>query len=236
MAVNSLSIRAYNIKPSGHTHSYHQLVMPIHGYIEITVGNVSAKVVLGECVVIRSGEYHAFSAHENARFVVVDTDTIPDKIKDSSAIIFRVSPGLTGYLGFIETQLGLPTSQRLEQLMFDTLQQLLSDQELGSQIESRIRNALVYIDQNLASKLSIATLSAVACLSQTQFKALFLEQLGVTAMKYVTQQRMEKAKALLRHTDYPITKISELVGYINLSAFSRRFSEYYGTSPAKIRR
>ncbi len=236
MPENSVSIRSYNTKPSAHTHGYHQLVLPIHGYIEISVGSFSGRVGIGECVVIKAGEYHSFFAHENARFVVIDSDTIPSSIDDGSATIFRVSPSLTSYLGFIEAQLGLPTSAAIKKLIFDTLQQLLSEQELESQIEVRIRNALIYIDQNLTGKISIADVSSVACLSQTQFKALFLEQVGVTAMRYVTQQRMEKAKALLRHTDYPITKISELVGYTDLSAFSRRFSRYYGVSPTKMQR
>ncbi|WP_350629915.1 helix-turn-helix domain-containing protein, partial [Pseudoalteromonas sp. Q36-MNA-CIBAN-0048] len=47
----------------------------------------------------------------------------------------------------------------------------------------------------------------------------------------ITEKRMQKAKALLTHTDLPIQIIAEQVGYNDLSAFSRRFSLYFGLSP-----
>ncbi|WP_419535300.1 helix-turn-helix domain-containing protein [Endozoicomonas sp.] len=42
---------------------------------------------------------------------------------------------------------------------------------------------------------------------------------------------MEKAKALLTHTDLPIQLIAERVGYNDVSAFSRRFTSHFGLSP-----
>ena len=57
----------------------------------------------------------------------------------------------------------------------------------------------------------------------------------MTVMKYVTKLRMEKAQALLTHTDYPLQIIGEKVGYKELSAFSRKFSQYFGLSPTKFK-
>jgi AraC-like DNA-binding protein len=39
---------------------------------------------------------------------------------------------------------------------------------------------------------------------------------------------------LLMHTDYPLQIIGEKVGYNELSAFSRKFSQYFGFSPTKF--
>ncbi len=47
---------------------------------------------------------------------------------------------------------------------------------------------------------------------------------------------MEKAKALLTHTDLPVQLIAERVGYTDLSAFSRRFSIHFGLSPRELAR
>jgi len=55
-------------------------------------------------------------------------------------------------------------------------------------------------------------------------------------MKYVTKLRMEKAQALLTHTDYPLPFIGEKVGYKEPSAFSRKFSQYFGLSPIKFKK
>ncbi|MCV5745599.1 helix-turn-helix transcriptional regulator, partial [Escherichia coli] len=68
-------------------------------------------------------------------------------------------------------------------------------------------------------------------LSSTQFKLLFKKQLGFTVHDYVTKLRMEKAQALLRHTDFSVQQVGEMVGYPESSTFSRKFSQYYGLSP-----
>ena len=76
----------------------------------------------------------------------------------------------------------------------------------------------------------------VAFLSETQLKKLFKQQTGFTIMKYVTKLRMEKAQALLTHTDYPLQIIGEKVGYKELSAFSRVFSQHIGLSPSNFKK
>ncbi|MCT7655312.1 helix-turn-helix transcriptional regulator [Oceanimonas sp. NS1] len=53
-------------------------------------------------------------------------------------------------------------------------------------------------------------------------------------MQYVTQKRMDKARALIQHTDYSIQLVAELVGYTDLSAFSRRFSQHFGMTPTRF--
>jgi transcriptional regulator GlxA family with amidase domain len=63
-------------------------------------------------------------------------------------------------------------------------------------------------------------LAESAFLSETQFKKLFKQHTGMTVMKYVTKLRMEKALALITHTDYPLKIIGEKVGYKEPSTFS----------------
>ena len=91
-----------------------------------------------------------------------------------------------------------------------------------------------FIDDNIGSELDIGTLARIACLSATQFKKLFREQMGVSAGHHVTAMRMEKARALLIHTDLPVQRVAETVGYHDLSAFSRRFSAHFGLPPSKL--
>ena len=46
---------------------------------------------------------------------------------------------------------------------------------------------------------------------------------------------MEKARALLTHTDLPVQQVAEQVGYGDVSAFSRRFTRHVGLSPRRFR-
>lgn len=120
--------------------------------------------------------------------------------------------------------------------MFVTFALLLAEQRLLPQVDRRIRQVLQVIDMRLSERLTLDELAQTACLSETQLKKLFRQQIGLSVMQYLTRVRMEKAKALLQHTDYSVQRIAEQVGYSDLSAFSRRFSASFGLSPTRFSR
>jgi len=233
---DSLSIRAYSKTRRGHSHHYSQLVMPLKGVINIELDGFQGKVSPGECVIIHSNVVHHFTAEENARFVVADLNTLPQNLQQSEVPVFSISDSLNRYLGFIEQQLQQQVNQQLEQLMLQTFLLLLEQQTLIRQLDNRIRAAQFYLTEHLADDLSIDHLAKIACLSPTQFKKLFRQQMSMTVMQYLRQQRMERARALLVNTDCPVQLVAEQVGYLDASAFSRRFSEYFGLKPSEMTR
>ena len=232
---NSLSIRAYTQQRHGHSHTYHQLVLPVLGSIAIELQGYKGHVSVGQCVVIQSGTTHHFHANESARFIVADLTALPENLLSMSTCVFSISSPLKTYLGFIENQLQHQVAKDIENSMIQMFMLLLAEQESGGKLDSRIRNVLHYIQEDLSQALSIETLAKVACLSATQFKTRFKQSVGVTVQQHITEQRMLKAKALLTHTDTPIQLIAEQVGYTDVSAFSRRFSTFYGLSPSQVR-
>nr|WP_319556109.1 AraC family transcriptional regulator [uncultured Vibrio sp.] len=234
---NSLSIRAYTKQLQSHVHDdYHQLVLPIQGNIAIEMPHFIGKVSVGECVVIPAGTEHGFKADEVARFIVADLDTLPSQFQQTGLMQFTVSPPLLSYLYFIEKQLEHQVDSGLESSVLTVFIMLLEQQTQVTPVEPRIRAVQAFIGENIEKSLSIAELSKIACLSPTQFKKRFKERVGVSTLQYITELRMEKAKALLTHTDLPVQLIAERVGYSNISAFSRRFSLHFGLSPREFAR
>ena len=233
---NLLSIRSYSTKPVSHSHPFNQLVLPLRGVINIQVGRFNGKVAPGECVVVKCNEEHLFTANIEARFVVADMAFLPDNILSSQHIVFATNDPLKHYLTFVENQLENNVNSKLEQAMFDMFASLLAEQPLLVKVDHRIATVISFIQQNIAENIQIKDLAASVFLSETQFKKVFKQQTGLAVMKYVTKQRMEKAQALLTHTDYPLQIIGEKVGYKDLSSFSRIFSQYFGLSPTKFKK
>lgn len=64
----------------------------------------------------------------------------------------------------------------------------------------------------------------------------FKSYMGVTPMQYLISIRMNRAKELLRNTDYSIQEISSLVGYENPLYFSRLFQRQTGRPPSVYRK
>ena len=233
-AIDHLSIRSYSQTRRGHSHTFNQLVLPLQGVINIELDGYSGKVSPGECVIIHRDVIHHFTAAENARFVVADLQQLPNLLQQSETLVFSISEPLNRYLGFVEQQLQQQANEQLEQLMLQTFCLLLQQQTLLRQLDSRIRAAQFFLNEHLADDISIDSLAAVACLSTSQFKKLFRQQIGQSVMQFLRQQRMERAKALLVNTDYPVQLVAERVGYQDVSAFSRRFNEHFGLKPSEI--
>jgi len=235
MIEDNLSIRAYSKQQKGHVHAYHQLVLPILGTIIIELEGYRGKVSVGECVVIQAQAFHLFKADEAARFIVADLNELPDSLINMASSVFSMSAPLRAYLLFIEQQLEYKVDKPLEKMMLEIFTKLLSEQSAGEQIDPRVRRVLQFISDDLSLPFNINQLAEMACLSPTQFKKVFKQCTGQSLLQHITVQRMEKAKALLTHTDVPVQLISEQVGYNDVSAFSRRFSQFYQLSPRQIR-
>lgn len=233
---NLLSIRSYSTKPTSHAHEYHQVVLPLRGVINIEVEGFRGKVGPRECVIVRANETHLFTANKEARFIVADMDALPSNIQQSSNVVFEVNQSLLHFLSFVESQLEAQLNETLEQSMYQMFYLLMAEQSLLPKLDARVSNVLQYIEQHLSDPLTISTLANIAFLSPTQFKKIFKRQMGLSVAQYIGKCRMEKAQALITHTDYPLSLIGEKVGYKELSAFSRKFKQHFGITPTQFKR
>ncbi len=227
------SIRSYTKIFRSHYHEYHQLVLPLHGVIDIRVGKFSGLIGVGDCVIIRAGELHEFSAHEAARFIVVDMPSLPGNIMQASDEKITIDSALLSFTQFLEQQLNSQINQAVEQSAFELFYQLLSQQKNIKRVDKRLEPVLAKIHDHLSDPLIIDELAKLACLSATQFKVVFKQSLEMTVQQYIRQCRMHKAKALITHTDMPIAIVAVQVGYQDSSAFSRQFKSFFGHSPTQ---
>jgi len=98
----------------------------------------------------------------------------------------------------------------------------------------RLLRARDAMDRDFTGQLSVATLAAVACVSEAQFIRSFKEVFGETPHRYLQLRRIERAMYLLRTSDNSVTDTCMAVGFSSLGSFSRTFSEIVGESPSKF--
>lgn len=99
----------------------------------------------------------------------------------------------------------------------------------------RLLRARDRMDGSYADALDIAALAASVHLSRAHFIRSFRQAFGETPHRYLQRRRLERAMALLRETDRPVTQICLDVGFRSLGTFSRTFREIVGTSPSTYR-
>ena len=91
------------------------------------------------------------------------------------------------------------------------------------------------IDRTYGEPLDIPALARVASVSQAHFIRTFRATFGETPHRYLQRRRLERAMALLRETELPVTEICLEVGFTSLGTFSRTFRRVLGMSPKAYR-
>ncbi|MEQ6124666.1 GyrI-like domain-containing protein [Pseudotenacibaculum sp. MALMAid0570] len=111
-----------------------------------------------------------------------------------------------------------------------------SSSKIAKENVARINKAIVFIEENLAQKLSLEKIAQEAHFSSYHFHRLFSVIMGETVNNFVTRKRIEKAASFFLHKkEIPITDIAEKTGFSSLSAFSRAFKNFYGLSPQEFK-
>lgn len=98
-----------------------------------------------------------------------------------------------------------------------------------------VRLARRFLDRHYDTPITIEQLSREAALSPYYFIRLFRRTYKQTPHQYLVQQRIARAKELLRSTDLPITEICIAVGFESLGSFSTLFRKVAGISPTAYR-
>ena len=81
----------------------------------------------------------------------------------------------------------------------------------------------------------VSRLARVSGVSQAHFARSFKDAFGVPPHRYLLTRRIERATALLRDTDLPITDIAFQTGWSSLGTFGRTFRDVTGESPGELR-
>lgn len=92
-----------------------------------------------------------------------------------------------------------------------------------------------YIEAHLTDTLQLSDIATHVKLNKNYLSMLFKKETGITLSAYITKERMEIAKNLLKHSDYSLSLIASSLAYSSQSHFSRVFHEQTGYTPAKYR-
>jgi AraC family transcriptional regulator len=93
-----------------------------------------------------------------------------------------------------------------------------------------------YIHAHLDGEIKLADLANVAGISQFHFSRQFKRSMGVSPHQYVMQQRVERAKQLLKISKLPIADIALECGFNSQSHLGKYFREVTGVTPNDYRR
>lgn len=107
--------------------------------------------------------------------------------------------------------------------------------EIPTEDDSLFAQMVQYLNENIDKNYNLSLLSRQFLLSKERVRQIFLKCSGMNFKRYYIHLKIEKAKVLLRETNYSVTEISEFLGYTSIHYFSEVFTATVGISPKHYR-
>lgn len=124
----------------------------------------------------------------------------------------------------------------LHHILTEQVQQYFADLSQIVQENPTIQLIRQFISENYQrDTLSVKDISNEVFLSTSYVCTFFKNETGQTLNQYLTEYRMEKAKALLADPRFRISDISSQVGYTDGNYFGKSFKKYTGYTPSEYR-
>jgi AraC family transcriptional regulator len=105
----------------------------------------------------------------------------------------------------------------------------------GKMTPGKLKQVLLFIDDNLGQDPSLAEIAQVAGLSASYCNALFRAAVGLSLHQYVIRRKVERAAWLLQESQVPISQVALETGFAHQSHLALHMRRLLGTSPKKLR-
>lgn len=178
-----------------------------------------------KCIFVTAYEKFAY-AREAVRLHAVDYLLKPVEDSELVAVIERV---------LAEKEQEQQLDEQLKALRVAVDETPAEDLAGQSQTERLVRKMGEYLQKNYQWDVSQETICDILNMSTGHFSKMFRQCYGVKFIDYLTNIRVEAAKALLDDPTKRTKEIGSMVGYQSSSYFSKIFKQKTGMTPSEYR-
>ncbi len=239
----ALSFRSYG--PAGHSHSHDhlQLVLPLHGSLELEIDGRGGRLDALRGAVIVPGAVHAQAGNGQNRFLIVDCDSAmvgrSQLDHGRTRPFLAVSTAVRSLLGFVDMSGGTGDSvapavaRHLLPLLLDSL---FAEPARSAGDSVGLQRLCEQIRAAPGQDWPLARMAQVAGMGLTALHAVFKRQHGVTPGHWLQQQRLQWAQRQLAESGQSLAHIAQQAGFSDQSAFTRAMRRAHGITPGRYRR
>lgn len=101
--------------------------------------------------------------------------------------------------------------------------------------EKLVLKAQEYIRQHLSNDLNMQGIADYLHCSTSHLMHIFKKKTGKTVIEYITDERINKARQILKDSELPIHQTARICGYEDYSYFTRVFKKETGVTPRNYR-
>lgn len=101
-------------------------------------------------------------------------------------------------------------------------------------LSSAVLSAVDFINEHFTEKISISHLAASFCMSDTYFRKLFTQKMGMPPVKYINKMKIDYALELLGTGYLSVGEVAEKCGFNDISYFSLFVKKQTGFPPSEF--
>lgn len=102
--------------------------------------------------------------------------------------------------------------------------------------DDRIKQSVAYIRDHLSGNVDIGDVARHLFISKNHYIRLFKNAMGITPMRFIIHQKVEKAQLLLITSQASVKQIALDMSFEDVSYFNRVFKKVTGVSPSEYRK
>ena len=185
------------------------------GYSEFTYAQRALRLGITDYLLKPVGKKEISQAMQKAKSLASDDKLVKQYLKSVTDIDFNAS----------STQ--------------DIAKQIKNVTDLGDDDEFRmdiVSKVKAYLHSHYKEHIGVNTIAERLNITPNYLSRLFREQTGMRLTDYLTQMRMEIAKALLRVQGNSVKFVADEVGYFNAKHFANVFMKVVGLTPSEYRK
>lgn len=112
---------------------------------------------------------------------------------------------------------------------------IYTDQALHMNTSNRLAYVVNYIRKNLQQNLNVQDLSQKAFMSESNFHKVFKNELGISPVEFINNERIKLASSLLQDPNIKIKEVYMECGFESRSYFNRLFRRKKNISPKEFK-
>lgn len=238
LSQGALSLRRYGAGGAPHRHDHVQVVIGVHGQIDLEVEGRGGRVDNGLAAFIAPGSPHAQSGNGHNQFLVLDC-TLADMGDDAVERLRRqtflpVPAAVRRLVEFV--QLASPASQVPETVIRHCAPLLIDALAAERRPTSRLDPLLRRIEATPGEAWPAARMAVEAGLSVSRLHAVFRAEHDRTPQAWLSDLRLRAVQEALAGTTTPIAQLALDAGYSDQTALTRALRRATGLTPAAYRK
>ncbi|KOR26946.1 AraC family transcriptional regulator [Clostridium sporogenes] len=224
--------RIYNHKFNIHSHSYAQLILPIHGVLDIETTYKKLTLENKHLFFLPPDCKHTFKANNNNEFLILDISNNMlnkydmENLAGGKEFLFDHKWEAIRYLLLNEAN-NKKSSNSINNLFMYCYDFI---------VDETIHDSIKYINEHFAEDIDLKKLADIEHYNISYYSEWFKSKMKVSPIEYIQNLRVQKAKSLLLNTNLTILQISQIVGYEHNSSFTRVFKHLEKISPIEFRK